>query len=209
MNFVGQLKEFCAEKRLPDPKFDIISDIGPPHARKFTMSCSVASVKCTATQNTKKLAKQSVSKKMLQCLIDTVDCGGIIVPYEELSTCDQEAMDKRDECKGQPTVNLSRKICDYPHSFHELDAELLSNAKAILESEKEESIEQKLENTLNALEITYSVEELPSAVSTKFGMSVKIQSDPYYEIPAFGFSKEEAENLAVFNAVSFLKIMLK
>lgn len=207
MNYVGTLKEFCIDKRLPDPEFNIISDIGPPHARQFTMECSVGTVKCTKTSTTKKSAKQFASKDMLHLLMATVDCGGVVVPLEELSpSFDQEAMDKYEEIKV--VTNLSRKIIDYPNSLKEdMEPEVMTSALEMLNAPMGDDVEEHIGEILKKLDINFSIEDLDSSTK-KVGLSLRLQSDPPFEIAAYEKDAETAKTTVVKNAIEFLRTML-
>ncbi|XP_011705832.1 PREDICTED: RISC-loading complex subunit TARBP2-like [Wasmannia auropunctata] len=41
-NAVGELQELCAENNLKEPEYTPIRDVGPPHARIFTIRCKVS-----------------------------------------------------------------------------------------------------------------------------------------------------------------------
>lgn len=66
VNCIGTLCELCEENKIPQPQFEEISDVGPPHCRQFTYDCVVASVRTRATAGTKKQAKQLAAKEMLE-----------------------------------------------------------------------------------------------------------------------------------------------
>lgn len=65
VNCIVSLRELCIENKMPDPIFDEISDVGPPHCREFTYECRVSSLITQATSGTKKQAKQLAAQKMI------------------------------------------------------------------------------------------------------------------------------------------------
>lgn len=56
----------CSENELNDPVYDVISDIGPPHARVFTLQCTVSGFKEEGIATTKKQAKHDAARKMYE-----------------------------------------------------------------------------------------------------------------------------------------------
>ncbi|XP_043277006.1 RISC-loading complex subunit TARBP2-like [Venturia canescens] len=72
LNAIGELKDLCAENELQDPEYNMISDVGPPHARIFTYQCVVSTFKEEGRAMTKKQAKHEASRKMLERLKDVV-----------------------------------------------------------------------------------------------------------------------------------------
>lgn len=72
VNAIGTLTELCYENNIPLPQFELIADVGPAHLRQFTVECKVATLTVTATDLTKKKARQTAAQKMLHRLIDTL-----------------------------------------------------------------------------------------------------------------------------------------
>ncbi|XP_026464936.1 interferon-inducible double-stranded RNA-dependent protein kinase activator A homolog A-like [Ctenocephalides felis] len=60
---VQELIDFCRKRGLPIPEYTLIGDIGPAHAKQFTMQCAVSTFKETATAFSKKSAKHLSAKK--------------------------------------------------------------------------------------------------------------------------------------------------
>ncbi|XP_015432542.1 PREDICTED: RISC-loading complex subunit tarbp2-like [Dufourea novaeangliae] len=72
VNAVGALKTIVIENNLQEPEYIQISDVGPPHAKIFTLQCKVANFKEFGIAKTKKQAKQEAAKKMLHKITDLV-----------------------------------------------------------------------------------------------------------------------------------------
>ncbi|KAG7203463.1 hypothetical protein KM043_013525 [Ampulex compressa] len=72
INAIGALKDVCCENNLQEPEYIPISDVGPPHARVFTIQCVVATFKEEGIATTKKQAKHDAAKKMLDRINDLV-----------------------------------------------------------------------------------------------------------------------------------------
>lgn len=66
VNCIGTLCELCEENDIPQPQFEEILDVGPPHCRQFTYDCIVNSIRTRATASTKKQARQLAAKDMLE-----------------------------------------------------------------------------------------------------------------------------------------------
>ncbi|KAF7997415.1 hypothetical protein HCN44_005986 [Aphidius gifuensis] len=66
LNAIGALQDLCAENELSEPIYDVINDIGPPHARIFTVQCTVSGFKEEGTATTKKQAKHDAAFKMYE-----------------------------------------------------------------------------------------------------------------------------------------------
>ena len=62
----------CSSKNLNDPEYEEIGDVGPPHARIFTIKCTVSAFVEKGTASTKKVAKHEAAKKMLERIKDVV-----------------------------------------------------------------------------------------------------------------------------------------
>lgn len=68
VNCIGTLCDLCEENKIPQPRFEEVSDVGPPHCRQFTYDCIVSSVRTRAMASTKKQAKQLAAEQMLERL---------------------------------------------------------------------------------------------------------------------------------------------
>lgn len=65
-------QEICADNNLQEPRYESVSDIGPPHDRVFTIHCIVSTFKEEGVAKTKKQAKHEAAKKMLDRITDVV-----------------------------------------------------------------------------------------------------------------------------------------
>ncbi|KAL0115508.1 hypothetical protein PUN28_010790 [Cardiocondyla obscurior] len=64
-NFVGELQELCMYNNWKNPKYILINDIGPPHAKIFTFRCKIDNFEEDGIANTKQQAKHYAAEKML------------------------------------------------------------------------------------------------------------------------------------------------
>lgn len=69
-NFVGELQNYCKFQNLPLPKYDFVSESGPPHEKTFTYRCSLNDWFEFAVGKSKKLAKHQAANAMLRFLED-------------------------------------------------------------------------------------------------------------------------------------------
>lgn len=125
LNAIGELKDLCAENELQEPEYNMISDVGPPHARIFTYQCVVSTFKEEGRAMTKKQAKHEASRKMLQRLIEVVSdltnkesiCASLKKDRDCLNQSDSAELAKRKypEVTKVPVkkVNLGVKLADY------------------------------------------------------------------------------------------------
>ncbi|XP_025154807.1 interferon-inducible double-stranded RNA-dependent protein kinase activator A homolog B isoform X2 [Harpegnathos saltator] len=65
VNTIGALQDLCAENNLQEPEYVPVSDVGPPHARVFTIRCVVSNFSEDGVGTTKKQAKHDAAKKMV------------------------------------------------------------------------------------------------------------------------------------------------
>ncbi|XP_014215309.1 uncharacterized protein LOC106644368 [Copidosoma floridanum] len=138
-NTVGELKDLCGMHRLDQPQYKETGDIGPAHARVFTIECSVLAFTEEGTATTKKQAKHEAARKMIDRITrnldsvsartlspDSADSGSPLLDYETEASI-KKAIDKYPELsklhaleQGKLKVNMGLKICKYFLSFQEL-----------------------------------------------------------------------------------------
>ncbi|XP_012255614.2 RISC-loading complex subunit TARBP2-like [Athalia rosae] len=91
INAIGALQEICTENSLKDPVYESISDVGPPHAKVFTIHCLVSTFREEGRAGTKKQAKHEAARKMLARITDLVFDKAMdieIIKKEEVEDCD-------------------------------------------------------------------------------------------------------------------------
>ncbi|XP_015608510.1 RISC-loading complex subunit TARBP2-like [Cephus cinctus] len=127
INAIGALQDLCAENELRGPEYVAISDVGPPHARVFTIRCIVSTFKEEGTATTKKQAKHDAAKKMLDRIMDVVsdirssDATDFKLQNEESRKQEMMASEIAKArypglCPNPATtkkVNLGMKLCQY------------------------------------------------------------------------------------------------
>lgn len=119
VNAIGVLQDVCVENKLNEPEYVLISDIGPPHAKIFTIQCIVATFKEVGVAKTKKQAKQDAAKKMLHKITD------LVADIKDKDLCSLEINEKKRKIEQAnilksyislstaKKVNLGFKLSDY------------------------------------------------------------------------------------------------
>lgn len=69
-NAIGILQELCISRRWPPPIYATELEVGLPHERQFTMSCTVLKYNEVAHGRSKKIAKRIAAYKLWQRLQD-------------------------------------------------------------------------------------------------------------------------------------------
>ncbi|XP_012229073.1 RISC-loading complex subunit TARBP2-like [Linepithema humile] len=140
VNAIGELQELCAENHLKDPEYILVRDVGPPHARVFTIRCTVSNFKEDGVATTKKQAKHDAAKRMVERIKGLVDgLNDLQIDEDEEESSDSiETMNKNArECYQtlikSKMVNLGIKLDDYHIKL-----------KDSLEAEKRSKILQEL-----------------------------------------------------------------
>nr|XP_018905151.1 PREDICTED: interferon-inducible double-stranded RNA-dependent protein kinase activator A-like [Bemisia tabaci]XP_018905152.1 PREDICTED: interferon-inducible double-stranded RNA-dependent protein kinase activator A-like [Bemisia tabaci]XP_018905153.1 PREDICTED: interferon-inducible double-stranded RNA-dependent protein kinase activator A-like [Bemisia tabaci] len=114
-NSVGALTEFCAQMKMAQgPQYFDVREEGPPHAKLFTVRCSVSLLSETAVAGTKKQAKQQAAQQMLTRLknLQVIDDENQI-----LSPGSFEVVTPEDE---QPLLSedLKQRVMDHFKALH-------------------------------------------------------------------------------------------
>ncbi|XP_015175785.1 PREDICTED: interferon-inducible double-stranded RNA-dependent protein kinase activator A homolog isoform X2 [Polistes dominula] len=67
-NPIGVLQEMCVSRHFPPPKYTMENEEGLPHERKFTIVCSIMSLREYGHGKSKKIAKRHAAHKMWRLL---------------------------------------------------------------------------------------------------------------------------------------------
>lgn len=67
----GALQEWAQARALPAPAYAVVSEDGPPHARRYTVRVAVASRSATATAPSKHAAEESAARAFFAALAET------------------------------------------------------------------------------------------------------------------------------------------
>lgn len=184
----------CIENNLQEPKYRQINEVGPPHAKIFSIQCTVTTFKETGIARTKKQAKQEAAKKMLD-KINELTTGlniGIKKELDERKDYSQIAKARYPALSRLPTsrkINLGVKISEYHIHFKnlidtEMQKELTEKLISIIPKNENDVSEEFVEDLLNklrnvlailGLDITTSV--FPS-IKENFVVTMRIDTSP-------------------------------
>lgn len=225
------LQDLCAENQLQDPEYILIKDIGPAHARVFTIRCIMSNFREDGVATTKKQAKHEAAKKMVQRIRGLVGrLNELPIDSENKSSDSLEIMNEKAKEYYQTLVNSRRvnlgiKINDYHTKFgdsfemekrkatlNELysifphDEHLKDSNEHITEELLMEKL-SKLETLLSELNITINTKDINSVNSTCFMTAIALNTCPSLLQIGMGNSKLIASWEALLRMVRSL-IML-
>lgn len=112
---------------MQDPEYILIRDIGPPHARIFTIRCKISNFEEDGTATTKKQAKHDAAKRMVDRIKGLVNNSNELhkenseedFSNSSITTVDMKLMNKNAEERyralNKPTrkINLGIKLTEY------------------------------------------------------------------------------------------------
>ncbi|XP_050362472.1 uncharacterized protein LOC126781597 isoform X2 [Nymphalis io] len=122
-SYVALLKELCEEYRLGEPEYELVSDTGPPHQRRFTMRARLRMHERQATSTTKKAARQLAAEQLYSYLRENLArLTGDFVEEEALA----RAHEKRSQEKRAAEATLQRVVerCESTPWRHDLGQRL-------------------------------------------------------------------------------------
>ena len=217
------------ENNLQDPKYQQISDVGPPHAKIFTIECEVATLKEIGVAKTKKQAKQEAAKKMLDKLTDLVpDLNDNNIFDKKKQNIDQEMENSNKIAKAQYTklsklptakkINLGIKLSEYHIQFKsqyddETRKEIIERILSIIPSNQshvsEECIEyliKKFEDILIDIGLDFTSLCIPS--SENIIIAMRINTSPSIVELALGETESETKLRALQKMIDTIVVFL-
>ncbi|XP_033349455.1 interferon-inducible double-stranded RNA-dependent protein kinase activator A-like [Bombus vosnesenskii] len=225
INAVGALQDLCIENNLQEPKYNQINEVGPPHAKIFSIQCTVTTFKEIGIARTKKQAKQEAAKKMLD-KINELTNGlhiGTNKELDERKDYSQIAKARYPALSRLPAsrkINLGVKISEYHLQFKnlfdtEMQKELTEKLTSIIPQNENYISEELVEDLLNklqdvlaiiGLDITTSV--FPS-ITEKIVVTMRIDTSPSIVEFAVGATKAGAEMHTIIKLIKTLILLLK
>ncbi|XP_068988366.1 protein Loquacious-like [Bombus flavifrons] len=225
INAVGALQDLCIENNLQEPKYNQINEVGPPHAKIFSIQCTVATFKEIGIARTKKQAKQEAAKRMLDKLNELTNGlnAGTNKELDEKKDYSQIAKARYPALSRLPTsrkINLGVKISEYHIQFKnlfdiEMQKELSEKLTSIIPRNENYISEEFVEDLLNklqdvlaiiGLDITTSV--FPS-IMEKIVVTMRIDTSPSIVEFAIGNTKAEAEMHTITKLIKTMMLLLK
>lgn len=228
VNAVGILQTLCTENNLNTPQYEVISDVGPSHAKIFTTECRVASFVETGTAKTKKQAKQEAAKKMLHKLTDLIpdldDTEDAIIIKETTKNNHEIA-----KARYPALSRLPKKICmgitvkEYHTKFRDsfesdVRNELIEKLEALLEEEELDplirrandvtTLIDKLKDILLPNNLDISFMDLPSKQNV-YVVCTRVNSSPDIAQVSMGKTKLEATYQTLIKTIQSMILFLK
>ncbi|XP_051156086.1 interferon-inducible double-stranded RNA-dependent protein kinase activator A homolog [Leptopilina boulardi] len=229
LNAIGALAQLCVDNNLQQPEYKEVDDVGPPHARVFTISCIVSSFQEEGIATTKKQAKHEAARKMLEkiqiVVEDLRDSGEIDIRCDDAklleTNANELALEKYSTLTKLPQkkINLGVKLDDYHRHLkksydEETRCEILKELKSLDELIKtcncdvtEEFVNElkvKFIEFLKPLYLTYCSVELDTNSKTEYAVAVEISTNP--DIVGIGIADftYKAERNAIYQIINNL-----
>ncbi|XP_050575510.1 RISC-loading complex subunit TARBP2-like [Bombus affinis] len=225
INAVGALQDLCIENNLQEPKYKQINEVGPPHAKIFSIQCTVTTFKETGVARTKKQAKQEAAKKMLDKINELTNGLNIGTDKEldERKDHSQIAKARYPALSRLPTsrkINLGVKISEYHLQFKnlfdtEMQKELTEKFTSIISQNESHISEDFVEDLLNKLQDVLAIMGLDVTTSVfpsileKFVVTMRIDTSPSIVEFAIGDTKAEAQMHTIIKLIKTLILLLK
>ncbi|XP_058792125.1 RISC-loading complex subunit TARBP2-like [Phymastichus coffea] len=230
-NTIGELQDLCSTNNLDDPVYEEISDVGPPHARVFTVQCLVSTFVEKGIATTKKQAKHQAAQKMIDRIIAVVSDEGsdhmkdrntkkeqmaseiAIARYPEL-TVNHEVMKSKVNW-GLKVLNFHKRLKE---SFNEENLKIFQDKLEVLSNlvnkynnnnneELYSNLKQELESTLISSNIQFYYTSFASA---HIGYIIGMQLSTAPDISEIGSGKSaiEAEVNAIKKIIDALQFFV-
>ncbi|XP_046467878.1 protein Loquacious [Neodiprion pinetum] len=231
INAIGTLQELCADNNLQEPRYENVSDVGPPHARVFTIHCIVSTFVERGIATTKRQAKHEAAKKMMDRITDVV-AGKIrdisIYMKNEKTAYDDEldnvAISQYPELTKLPAIkkpNLGVKISEYHikvkntlennvryEAIGKL-VNLINDAKLKSDSESSyETIRSKFREILIPLNIEMNEIRLNTTNNAGYVAALSLDTSPALIEMNYGDEEEKAKIGAIIKVATTLHMLL-
>jgi len=236
-NAVGELQELCVDNSLQEPEYILIRDVGPPHARIFTIRCKVSSFEEDGTATTKKQAKHDAAKRMVEKIRALMTNSNDYHKEKDkddssnlsITTIDTELMNKNAEeyyrtySKVTRKINLGIKLAEYHvHWKDSLEEEkrdkILEQLKHVFPDEffNEEFIIDgsvmekltKLETMLSEVDVTINIKDIPTDNDCMIMKAVELNTCPLLVQIGMGRDNVEATWRALVQIIKSIKLLL-
>ncbi|EZA60759.1 hypothetical protein DMN91_001820 [Ooceraea biroi] len=228
-NAIGELQDLCADNNLEEPIYIPISDVGPPHARIFTIRCKVSSFTEDGVSTTKKQAKHEAARKMIDKIQELVDgLNDTSANENELLSVETDHTEANENAKRYyqsikpKKINLGIKLSEYHVKWKdslEIDKrnEILKELDCIIEnSNKSErhvtnelitEILFMLETLLTDLNITINMRNL-NANNHYFMKAIQLDTCPVITHIGAGATEQLASWQAILLMINSIKLLL-
>ncbi|CAO1433202.1 unnamed protein product [Diamesa hyperborea] len=182
-NSITDLLDICAQRNFAKPEFKEISVVGPPHAPRFTIECTLSSIIRSAVAPSKKLAKQMAALEVLKVVKTTFPDSEKKLAEVKCNDSDPESIRKKIktylDCKKQ---NKIPKMMGVPlkdrHNFFLNQEEEFVDSLLIVLTNKELSDLEKYENLMTAIEKEWewNITEVPDTDMKCFTLQIEFET---------------------------------
>ncbi|XP_012281909.1 RISC-loading complex subunit tarbp2 [Orussus abietinus] len=225
VNAIGALQDLCAENNLQEPLYNAINEVGPPHAKVFTVQCVVSTFKEEGTATTKKQAKHEAARKMLHRLHDVVSDLKDISHSENQNKLKQQDILSSELAKArypelskqhiQKKSSLGAKLSEYHlrlmKNFQESAPKFLEKITSLIEmiskgNTNMDVVKTEFQNLLTMIEA--DMESIPMESDTeKMLMAVQLNTCPIITEVGSGATESLAELNAIVQVMKTLKLL--
>ncbi|XP_015175784.1 PREDICTED: interferon-inducible double-stranded RNA-dependent protein kinase activator A homolog isoform X1 [Polistes dominula] len=211
-NPIGVLQEMCVSRHFPPPKYTMENEEGLPHERKFTIVCSIMSLREYGHGKSKKIAKRHAAHKMWRLLNES----GPSILYKTGEEKEKGVKLNTYYCdlKGSKVSTLSSS---HSHKVSQFHKNLKASQGAVLDKLQDTCLNDGDINLVQFLqeiaseqrfEVTYvDIEE--RSVNGKCQCLVQLSTLPVAVCYGCGVTSNDAQASAAQNALEYLKIMTK
>lgn len=214
---------------MQDPEYYPVSDVGPPHARVFTIRCVVSNFTEDGVGTTKKQAKHDAAKKMVErinnIIPDKLNNMKLETDFQSDDNNDVELKNEIAKSKycalrkfnTSRKINLGIKLAEY-HTITrdnldvDLRCKILEELSSLIPSDLKQITDKliiekmsKLESLLSEVNIAIILHDAPQLVDLNFSKIIQLDTCP--PITQIGIGKTETE--AAFKALSYMISTLK
>ncbi|XP_017888517.1 uncharacterized protein LOC108629988 isoform X2 [Ceratina calcarata] len=223
VNAVGNLQTLCTDNNLNSPEYQLISDVGPSHAKIFTIQCRVTTFVETGIAKTKKLAKQEAAKKMVDKLSDLIPDLSQIETKQYDEESHQLAKARYPALSRLPKkISMGVKTSDYHTIFRDslepdVRKELISKLKTLVEDKST----TKVVTPADVLELTNKFKEVLAFVNLEmvvldisskentFVVAMRVNTSPDIVQMSIAKRKLEAEFHTLIKLINSMLVFLK
>jgi len=221
-------QELCAENNLHEPKYILIQDIGPPHAKIFTIRCKMSNFEEDGIATTKKQAKHDAAKRMVDKIKSLMnkpknkeDSSNSSITTIDIDTMNKNAEERYHTLTKSRKINLGLKLADY-HTYWRDSLEtdkrdkILEQLECVFPNEMididyiiEDDIMEKisqLETILSEIDITINMNDVSS---DKYCIkSIQLNTCPLLTQFGMGRNNLEASWEALSRIIQSIKLLL-
>ncbi|KAJ8672890.1 hypothetical protein QAD02_004151 [Eretmocerus hayati] len=234
-NAIGELQVLCATNNLNDPEYREVGDIGPAHARIFTILCVVSTFEEQGVARTKKQAKHIAAQNMIRKISGVVSEDPSNLTKGDKNKIDEEksrriAIAKYPELTVNQTelvkskISWGLKLKDYHKKLKnsledekrrkllEKLTDWISSMDPQLTNFDEmrlQNVKQEFSDSLKEADIMYTENYLESSSRDIILLDFQLHTAPDIHEIGIGRTKLEAEISALFRVMNTMSMFLQ